>query len=496
MPNELHPPAPAPLASPFPKTFLWGGAVAACQIEGGWNAGGKGPSVADVITKGSASQPRRITDAVLPGEFYPSHDASDLYGHYQEDVRLLAEMGFKCFRTSIAWTRIFPNGDEEAPNPEGLRFYDRLFDLLLAHNIQPVVTLSHFEMPLALATRYGGWKNRALLAFFLRYSETVMRHFRGRIRWWMTFNEINNQANVNNELFGWTCSGLRFSREADPARAMRQAAHHQFLATAQTVRLGHDIDPENRVGGMCSFIPYYPYSCDPADVMLAAECMRDRFYFSDVHLRGYYPGYAEKIWARENSAPEMRPEDAGILARGTADYLGFSYYMSNTVQAGARSDNRTATDGSSIHSVKNPRLAASDWGWPIDPVGLRYALTTLYERYNKPLFVVENGLGAADVLTDRGECDDSYRIDYLRRHIREVGKAIREDGIEVVGYTPWGCIDLVSFTTGEMHKRYGFVHVDRTDAGGGSFTRRRKKSFYWYRRVIETNGGDLGEGAE
>lgn len=475
----------------LPKDFLWGGAVAAHQLEGGWNEGGKGPSVSDVLTGGSSSVLRRITDGVLPGEYYPNHDAIDFYHTYREDIALMAELGFKCFRTSIAWTRIFPNGDEETPNEAGLQFYDDLFDELHKYGIEPVITLSHFEMPYHLAKNYGGWLDRRVIGFFTRFAETVMRRYRDKVKYWMTFNEINNQSNTSADIFGWTCSGVRFSQHGNPKQAMYQAAHHEFVASALVVKLGHEINPEFKIGCMCSFVPFYPYSCNPADVMTAVESMHERFYFSDVMVRGHYPAYARKEWEQAGCHIHMEPEDAQILAEGKVDYVGFSYYMSNAVKADVVKHTGDSMDGSSAHSVMNPYVNASDWGWQIDPVGLRYSLVTLYERYEIPLFIVENGFGAIDVLESDGTCHDPYRIEYLKAHIEEMKKAVEEDGVDLMGYTPWGCIDLVSFTTGELKKRYGFIYVDKNDDGTGTGRRYKKDSYAWFQNVIKTNGEEL-----
>lgn len=475
----------------FPNDFLWGGAVAAHQLEGAWDADGKGPSVSDVLTAGAHGEPRRITDGVLPGERYPNHEGVDFYHTYKQDIALLAEMGFKCFRTSIAWTRIFPDGDEDEPNEAGLRFYDDLFDELLRHGIEPVITLSHFEMPYHLTKAYNGWLDRRVIGFFVHYAETVMERYKHKVKYWMTFNEINNQSNTAADIFGWTNSGVRFSRCANPEEAMYQAAHHELVASALVVRRGHEINPDFRIGCMCSYVPFYPYSCAPDDVMTAVECMHERYHFYDVHCRGHYPAYTLRYWQRNGLHIHMEPEDAEILRLGTVDYIGFSYYMSNAVKADAKTDTGASTDGSSPFSVPNPYVKASDWGWQIDPVGLRYALVSLYERYEKPLFIVENGFGAIDRLNADGSCDDRYRIDYLRDHIREMKKAVEIDGVELMGYTPWGCIDLISFTTGELKKRYGFIYVDKNDDGTGTGRRYRKRSFAWYKNVIATNGEEL-----
>ncbi|MGN0295239.1 MAG: 6-phospho-beta-glucosidase [Lachnospiraceae bacterium] len=475
----------------LPENFLWGGAVAAHQLEGGWNKGGKGPSVSDVLTGGANGVARRITDGVIPGEYYPNHEAIDFYGNYKKDIALFAEMGFKCFRTSIAWTRIFPNGDETEPNEEGLKFYDDLFDELLKYNIEPVITLSHFEMPWHLAREYGGWMNRKVVDFFVHYAVTVMERYKNKVKYWMTFNEINNQSNTDNDIFGWTNSGVRFSEFENKKEAMYQVAHNELVASALVVKKGHEINPDMQIGCMCSFVPFYPYSCNPDDMMLANECMHERFHFADTHVRGHYPAYTLKEWEREGYHIQMEPGDLEILAEGKVDYLGFSYYMTNVVKADVCNDTSESTDGSNPHSVKNPYVKASDWGWQIDPVGLRYALNVLYERYEIPLFIVENGFGAIDVLNEDTTCDDSYRIDYLKAHIEEMKKAVLYDGVDLMGYTPWGCIDLVSFTTGELKKRYGFIYVDKNDDGTGDGARYKKKSFDWYKHVIETNGEEL-----
>lgn len=472
----------------FPKNFLWGGAVAAHQLEGGWNKDGKGPCVADVLTAGAYGKMRKITDGIVPEESYPSHEAINFYEHYKEDIKLFAEMGFKCFRTSIAWTRIFPKGDEEEPCEEGLKFYDDLFDELLKYNIEPVITLTHFEMPYHLAKHYDGWMNRKVIDFFVHFSKVVIERYQHKVKYWMTFNEINNQKNVSADIFGWMCSGVKFTEKEKPEEAMYQAVHHQFVASAKVVKFAHDLNPHLRVGCMCSFVPYYPYSSKPEDVMLAEVAMHDRYYFSDVMVRGHYPTYARKEWLLKGYNLTITEEDEKILKEGKVDYVGFSYYMSNTVKSDTQSEVSECMDGSSPYSVKNPYLEASDWGWQIDPVGLRYSLTSLYERYEIPLFIVENGLGAVDQPDDKGYIADDYRIDYLKAHIEEIKKAINIDGVDLMGYTPWGCIDLVSFTTGEMKKRYGFIYVDKHDDGTGSLKRSRKKSFEWYKKVIASNG--------
>lgn len=474
----------------LPENFLWGGAVAAHQLEGGWDADGRGPSVSDVLTAGTVKSPRRITDGVIPGEKYPNHYGIDFYHTYKDDIKLFAELGFKCFRTSISWSRIFPRGDEEEPNEAGLAFYDSMFDELHKYGIEPVITLSHFEMPYALAKDYGGWINRKVIDFFVHYAATVMERYKDKVKYWMTFNEINNQMNTATDIFGWTNSGIRFSQFDNPKKAMYQAAHHELVASAIVVKKGHEINPDFKIGAMCAMVPYYPYTCNPDDIIEAMTSMHERYFFSDAQCRGHYGTYAWKEWEREGTTPKMEPGDLETLQEGKVDYLGFSYYMTNTVKADVNQVN-TGTNGGNAHSVENPYVKVSDWGWAIDPKGLRYILTTLWERYEIPLFIVENGLGAYDTLKEDHTVDDDYRISYLRAHIEEMKKAVELDGVDLMGYTPWGCIDVVSFTTGELRKRYGFIYVDLNDDGTGSGKRYKKKSFDWYKNVIATNGEEL-----
>lgn len=473
----------------LPKDFLWGGAVAAHQLEGAWNEDGKGASVADVMTAGSRDIRRRITDGVIDGEKYPNHQGIDFYHTYKEDIALFAEMGFKCFRTSIAWTRIFPTGVEKEPNELGLKFYDDLFDELLKYNIEPVITLSHFEMPYYLAKK-GGWLNREVIDYFVKFALTVMERYKNKVKYWMTFNEINNQTNTSADIFSWTNSGFKFSECENKKQALYQAAHHELVASAIVVKEGHKINPDFKIGAMCAWVPVYPYSCNPEDMILSVEAMRDKYYFSDVHIRGHYPSYAKTLWKKENVNLIMEENDEKILAEGKVDYLGISYYMSTAVKKTKEEGVETSLEGLIEGVVKNPYVKASDWGWQIDPIGLRYSLTTLYERYEIPLFIVENGFGAIDIL-ENGKCDDSYRIEYLKAHIEEMKKAVVLDGVDLMGYTPWGCIDLVSFTTGELRKRYGFIYVDKNDDGTGTGKRYKKESFEWYKKVISSNGEEL-----
>ncbi|MFC0234160.1 6-phospho-beta-glucosidase [Vagococcus entomophilus] len=471
------------------KDFLWGGALAAHQFEGGWNADGKGPSVIDVMTAGAHGVPREITETIEKDKFYPNQEAIDFYHRYKEDVALFAEMGLKCLRTSIAWTRIFPNGDEATPNEAGLQFYDDLFDELLTHGIEPVITLSHFEMPLHLAKEYGGFRNRKVIDFFAKFAETCFMRYKDKVKYWMTFNEINNQMDTNNPIFLWTNSGVLVKEGERPKEVMYQVAHNELVASAKAVIIGKKINPDFQIGCMVSHVPIYPYSCNPKDIMAAEEAMHQRFFFADIHVRGVYPNYALKEFEREGYQLEIQEEDLQILKQGTVDYIGFSYYMSTVVKADKEQDNLgDVVNGGLSNSVDNPYIETSDWGWAIDPEGLRYALNRLYDRYQLPLFIVENGFGAIDVLEENHQIHDQNRIDYLSKHIESFMKAVDYDGVELMGYTPWGIIDLVSFTTGEMKKRYGMIYVDRDNEGKGSMKRYKKDSFDWYQQVIESNG--------
>ena len=471
------------------KDFLWGGAVAAHQLEGAWKEGGKGISVADVMTAGANGVRREITDGVIEGKNYPNHEAIDFYHRYKEDIALFHEMGFKCFRTSIAWTRIFPKGDETEPNEEGLQFYDDLFDECLKYGIEPVITLSHFEMPYHLVTEYGGWRNRKLIEFFVRFATVCFKRYQHKVKYWMTFNEINNQANYKEDFATFTNSGLLFQDGEDREAIMYQAAHYELVASAQAIKIAREINPDFQLGCMIAMCPIYPSTCHPKDMMMSVSAMQKRYYFTDVHVRGYYPVQILKYWERKGYHLDITQEDQTILKEGCVDYIGFSYYLSYAVKH--TSDNIHYDYDESTCLVKNPYVKASDWGWQIDPEGLRYAMNWFYERYQIPLFIVENGFGAIDEREADGSIQDTYRIDYLKAHIEAMKTCVEEDGIELIGYTPWGCIDLVSAGTGEMKKRYGFIYVDKDNEGNGTLERYRKQSFYWYQKVIESNGEEL-----
>lgn len=475
----------------FRDDFLWGGAVAAHQVEGAWNVDGKGISIADVLTAGRHGVPRRITDGVLPGENYPNHEAINFYHRYKEDIALFAEMGFKAFRTSINWSRIFPNGDDLQPNEAGLQFYDDLFDELLKYNIEPVVTLSHFEMPYHLSKEYGGFRNKKVIDYFVDYAEVVMERYKDKVKYWMTFNEINNQADEYLDLHVFTNSGIVFEEDENKAEVVYQASLNELIASAKVVKQGREINSDFEIGCMMAYVPVYPYSANPDDMMASVKAMNRRFFYNDIHVRGEIPSYTLKEWEREGYEIEYTEEELLALKEGTVDYIGLSYYMSNTVTEIEDVSGTRDQTPAELKFTHNPFIQASDWGWPIDPIGLRYVLNILHQRYNLPLFIVENGFGAYDEIKEDGIIQDDYRINYLGEHIKEMKKAVVKDGVDLIGYTAWGCIDIVSFGTGEMEKRYGFIYVDKDNEGNGTLERRKKASFDWYKKVIESNGSIL-----
>ena len=473
------------------KDFLWGGATAANQFEGGWNLDGKGISTSDMLTSGTHTIPRKITRETIDGLNYPSHEAIDFYHRYKEDIKLFAEMGFKVFRMSIAWTRIFPNGDDKEPNEAGLKFYDDVFDELKKYNIEPLVTISHYEMPFNLTKKYNGWASRNLIDFFINYCSVIFNRYKDKVKYWLTFNEINCGTMP---MGGYLGLGILnegtedFLHQNDNKQIRFQALHHQFVASAKAVKLGHSINKDFKIGCMIAHMTTYPYTCNPDDILLAEKKNQlANDLCGDVQVRGEYPFFAKRYFEENNIVLDITEEDKKILKEGTVDYYTFSYYMSNCESASGDEDK---TSGNLLGGIKNPYLEASDWGWQIDPKGLRYTLNELYGRYNIPLMVVENGLGAFDKVEEDGSINDDYRIEYLKDHIIQMKEAVK-DGVDLIGYTPWGCIDLVSASTGEMEKRYGFIYVDKDNAGEGTLDRKKKKSFEWYKNVIKTNGEEL-----
>ena len=477
--------------SVFAENFLWGGAVAANQCEGAWDEAGKGIADPDVCTGGSHTRSKRITRTIEPDTCYPSHEAIDFYHHYKEDITLFAEMGFKVFRFSIAWTRIFPTGMEEEPNEAGLEFYDGVIEECLNHGIEPLVTISHYEMPFALTEKYNGWASRECIGLFVKYAETLFKRYKGKVKYWLTFNEINAGTMP---MGGFLSLGILnegttdFTNQLDIPQLRFQGLHHQFVASALAVKAGHEIDPECKIGCMICHITTYPLTCNPDDILEAQRRNQILNQFcGDVQVRGEYPAFMNRYFRENGITLQMESGDLETIKEGCVDYYTFSYYMSNCATV---SPDQAAASGNLMGGAKNPYLESSDWGWQIDPKGLRYTLNELYGRYRIPLMVVENGLGAYDKKEEDGSIRDDYRIDYLRKHIEQMKEAV-EDGVDLMGYTPWGCIDLVSASTGEMAKRYGFIYVEKYDDGTGDLSRRKKKSFDWYKSVIETNGEEL-----
>ena len=475
----------------FRKDFLWGGATAANQFEGAWNIDGKGPSCADMCTGGSHTRSKRITREIEEGTFYPSHEAIDFYHRYKEDIALFAEMGFKVFRFSIGWSRIFPNGDDAMPNEAGLQFYDNVINECLRYGIEPLITISHYEVPFALCKKYNGWASREMIDIFSKYCEVIFKRYKGRVKYWLTFNEINS---ATMPMGGFLSQGILnegttdFNNQVDIPQLRFQGLHHQFVASAKAVQLAHEIDENYQVGCMILYATTYPYTCKPDDVIEAQKKNRIMNYFcGDVQVRGEYPTYMNRYFKENNIEIKVEDGDEEILKNGCVDFYTFSYYMS---VCATMDEKALQGNGNILGGATNPYLKASDWGWQIDPKGLRYSLNEIYDRYQIPMMIVENGLGAYDEKEEDGTINDDYRIEYLKAHIEQMKEAV-EDGVDLIGYTPWGCIDLVSASTGEMAKRYGFIYVDKYDDGSGDLSRSKKKSFNWYKQVIASNGENL-----
>lgn len=472
----------------FRKDFLWGGATAANQCEGGYKEGKRGLSNIDVLPFGKDRFPVGMGKMKMfecdENHYYPSHEAIDMYNHYKEDIALFAEMGFKCYRLSIAWTRIFPTGEETTPNEEGLKFYEDLFDECLKYGIEPLVTICHFDVPMNLVEKYGSWRNRKLVDLYVRYCETIFTRFKDKVKYWLTFNEINMILHLP-----FVGAGLYFEEGDNEEEVKYQAAHHQLVASALATKLAHEINPEFKIGCMLAAGNTYANTCAPEDVFKSIQKDRENYFFIDVQSRGYYPAYALKELERKGIYLKMNEEDEKILRENTVDFISFSYYSSRLTSADPEIS--ATTEGNVFATLKNPYLKASEWGWQIDPLGLRITMNSLYDRYQKPLFIVENGLGAVDTPDENGEINDDYRIEYLRQHIKAMKDAVELDGVDLWGYTSWGCIDLVSASTGEMKKRYGYIYVDKNNDGSGTLKRSKKKSFHWYKQVIESNGENL-----
>ncbi len=473
---------------PFKEGFLWGGATAANQCEGAYDLDGRGVANVDLIPIGEDRLHTILGENVslefADDYFYPAKEAIDMYHRYKDDIALFAQMGFKVYRLSIAWSRIFPEGDEEEPNEKGLSFYENIFRECRKYGIEPLVTIVHFDCPLGLIKKYGSWRNRKMVDFYLSLCRTLFTRFKGLVRYWLTFNEINMLMHAP-----FMAAGIAFEENENKDEIKYIASYHELLASAEATKLAHEIDPENKVGCMMAGGDYYPYSCNPADVLKARQEERKNYFMIDVQCRGYYPSYALKEMERKNITLPVQEGDLQIIKENTVDFISFSYYLSRVASADPKV---TGTTGGNIYdTLANPYLKSSEWGWQIDPTGLRITLNTLYDRYQKPLFISENGLGANDIPDESGNINDDYRIDYLRQHIKAMKEAVEIDGVDLFGYTMWGPIDLVSASTGEMKKRYGFIYVDKDNKGSGSLKRIPKKSFYWYKKVISSNGEDL-----
>ncbi|MCR5230901.1 MAG: family 1 glycosylhydrolase [Solobacterium sp.] len=475
----------------FPENFLWGGAFAANQTEGAFDADGKGLSTADIFPKAdrkTGGMFYRTYDQILeavsdPDSMkYPKRRGIDFYHHYREDIAMFAEMGFKALRFSFSWPRIFPMGDEETPNRKGLDYYRNVISELKKYNITPIITLSHFEMPLNLSLKYNGWADRRLIEYFLRYAETVIDEFHDDIRYWITFNEID--ATLHIPLMG---AGLIEEKTEDIEKTKYQAIHHQFVASSLLTKYVHEHYPDLMIGCMSTKNLKYPATCRPEDCMQWLYETEADSACTDVQVFGEYPYVWKTMWRKKGITPEITEEDAAVLKNNTVDFVSFSYYASLVTSADGSKKEKTSAN--LLVGEKNPYLRQTPWGWQIDPVGLRFSLNQMYDRYKLPVFVAENGLGTIDVF-ENGTVNDDYRIDYLREHIREMGKAV-EDGVPVFGYTYWGCIDCISASTSEMSKRYGFIYVDQNDDGSGTLKRYPKASFRWYQKVIASNGEDL-----
>lgn len=468
------------------KDFLWGGAVAANQCEGAYQKDGKGLGIVDILPV-APERREAIFDLKKAMEttydFYPSHESIDFYHTYKEDIKLLAEMGFKVFRTSINWPRIFPKGDELEPNEAGLKFYDALFDELKKYDIEPLVTLNHFDTPMYLVENYGGWRSRELITFYERYAKVVLERYKDKVKYWLTHNEINMILHISS-----IGGGLYFEEGENKAQIQFQAAHHQLVASSAATKIAKEINPDFMIGCMLAAGEIYPYTCHPDDVMKAVKENQKQYFFIDVQSRGAYPSYTRRMFEELNVKLEIEPGDLELLKAYPVDFISFSYYSSRLTSTDPEL-NKQLQSGNAFASLKNPYLEASDWGWQIDPVGLRVTMNELYDRYQKPLFIVENGLGAHDELVNE-TVEDDYRIDYMKKHLEQMIEAVK-DGVDLIGYTSWGCIDLVSAGTGEMAKRYGFIYVDRDNQGQGTNKRYRKKSFHWYKEVINSNGETL-----
>ena len=475
----------------FPKDFMWGGAIAANQAEGAWREGGKGICVADILKvqdkgdlkkKSNKETTLKDIDAALSDTqgIYPKRYGIDFYHTYKEDLKSLAGTGMNAFRTSINWARIFPNGDDEQPNEEGLRFYEDLIDEIIQNGMEPLITLSHYEMPLNLAVKYHGWANRLTIDFFVRYCETVFKRFKGKVKYWILVNQINL---IHHESFNHL--GIPADCVDNLWEAKFQGVHNECTACAMATKIGHQIDPNFQIGMMVYDGLSEPLTCKPEDVFANMKRNQMEYFFSDLLIRGTYPGYAVRFFNEKGFHLDIRQEDEKVLKENTADFLAISYYYTICASAESMKNYGVNEDG----ALSNPHIDASEWGWGIDPLGLRTVLNYYYDRYQKPIIIAENGFGTYDTISEDGKIHDQRRISYLRQHVAMMKEAIK-DGVEVIGYFPWGPIDIISCSSSEMSKRYGFIYVDQDDYGNGTKQRMKKDSYDWYRQVIASNGED------
>ncbi|ALS02075.1 6-phospho-beta-glucosidase [Enterococcus silesiacus] len=481
----------------FPENFLWGGAIAACQAEGAYGQYGRGMAVSDIsffdsqIDRQDLAKHRNVTTEKIEEAMddldtrrYPKRHGIDFYHRYKEDIALCAEMGFKVFRFSMAWSRIFPTGEELTPNQEGLDFYDAVLTEIEKYGMEPLVTISHFEMPLALVNKYKGWTDRKVIDLFVRFADCLFTNFGQRVTYWISFNEINA-----GRFSTFKSTGVVADKTDNYIQDCYQAVHHQFIAAALVTKRLHEINPAGKMGCMIARFTTYAATCKPEDVLqMMHDDQYDNFFYTDVMIRGAYPGYMNRFFKENGVSIVWTDGDKELLKEYTSDYLAFSYYMSNV--SSAQPDEGDMTDANLKKGLKNPYLESSAWGWQIDPKGLRYTLNDLYDRYQVPLFIVENGIGAEDKVAADGSIHDTYRIDYLQKHLEQMKEALI-DGVDLIGYTTWSSIDIVSSGTSEMSKRYGFIYVDQDDDGNGTLARSRKDSFYWYQKVIQSNGAEL-----
>ncbi|NEW66796.1 family 1 glycosylhydrolase [Carnobacteriaceae bacterium zg-84] len=482
----------------LPEGFLWGGAIAANQAEGAWNVDGKGLSVADIAmyrpdldVKNYKGHMTVTTESVLKAakdtsdKWYPKRRGIDFYHHVDEDLELFAEMGFKALRVSIAWSRLFPTGKELTPNQKGIAFYKRMFHKMNELGIEPIVTLSHYEMPLHLSLNGNGWVDRVVIDDFLRFCQVCFTEF-NTVQYWLSFNEVDSILR-----HPFTTAGIIPDQcpENQEEAVIYQALHHQFVASAKATKLLKEIIPNAKMGCMLTKLTTYPLTCKPEDVELTLKKNLQNYFYADVQVFGEYPRLTLNALEKKGIVLSFEPDDLALLKAYPVDFVSFSYYMS---MAESTDPNAPRTPGNTVLGVKNPYLPATDWGWQIDPKGLKISLLELYDRYRKPLMIVENGMGAKDVLEEDGSIHDPYRVAYFKAHFEQMKEAV-DEGVELLGYTSWGAIDIVSAGTSQMSKRYGFIYVDIDDEGNGTYKRYKKDSFYWYKKVIASNGEDLGD---